>query len=127
MRMLPIAVALGLLVMARVLAAGQSAKMEGRDHVTGPAAHSAQSAKMHAGTDSTGSTSSSRRQVSSHSALSSRGDWSRRAAGTSAPRDCSGGSALGQRVHDVHVAQHSAKLLQLNAGGTTAGRASGHS
>ena len=55
MRMLPIAVALGLLVMAPVLAASQSAKMEGRDHVTGPTVHSAQSAKMHAGTDSTGS------------------------------------------------------------------------
>jgi hypothetical protein len=41
--------------MAPVLAAGQSAKMEGRDHVTGPTAHSAQSAKMHAGSDTTGS------------------------------------------------------------------------
>ncbi len=55
MRMLPIAVALGLLVMAPVLAVGQSAKMDGRDHVTGPTVHSAQSAKMHAGADSTGS------------------------------------------------------------------------
>ena len=55
MRILPMAAALGLLVMAPVLAAGQSAKMEGRDHVTGPTVHSAQSAKMHAGTDSTGS------------------------------------------------------------------------
>jgi hypothetical protein len=55
MRILPIAVPLGLLVMAPVLAAGQSAKMEGRDHVTGPTAHSAQSAKMHAGSDTTGS------------------------------------------------------------------------
>jgi hypothetical protein len=41
--------------MAPVLAAGQSAKMEGRDHVTGPTARSAQSAKMHAGSDTTGS------------------------------------------------------------------------
>jgi hypothetical protein len=43
--------------MAPVLAAGQSAKMEGRDHVTWPTAHSAQSAKMHAGSDSTGGNS----------------------------------------------------------------------
>ena len=56
MRILPMAAALGLLVMAPVLATGQSAKMEGLDHVTGPTVHSAQSAKMHAGTDSTGST-----------------------------------------------------------------------
>ena len=55
MRILPMAVALGLLVMAPVLATGQSAKMEGRDHVTGPTVHSAQSAKMHAGSDTTGS------------------------------------------------------------------------
>ena len=55
MRILPIAVPLVLLVMAPVLAAGQSAKMEGRDHVTGPTVHSAQSAKMHAGSDSNGS------------------------------------------------------------------------
>ena len=55
MRILPMATALCWLVMAPVLAAGQSAKMEGRDQVTGPTVHSAQSAKMHAGTDSTGS------------------------------------------------------------------------
>jgi hypothetical protein len=55
MRILPIAVALGLVVMAPVLAVGQSAKMEGRDHVTGPTVHNAQSAKMHAATVSTGS------------------------------------------------------------------------
>jgi hypothetical protein len=54
MRILPIAIGLGLLVMAPALAAGQSAKMEGQDHVTGPTVHSAKSAKMHAGTDSTG-------------------------------------------------------------------------
>jgi hypothetical protein len=52
MRMLPMAVALGMLVMAPVLAAGQSAKMDSRDHVTGP---TAQSAKMHPGINSTGS------------------------------------------------------------------------
>jgi hypothetical protein len=55
MRILPIAVALGLMVMAPVLAVAQSAKMEGRDHVTGPTVHSGQSAKMHAATDSAGS------------------------------------------------------------------------
>jgi hypothetical protein len=54
-RILSMAVALGMLVMAPVLAAGQSAKMEGRNHVTGPTVRSAQSAKMHAGTDPTGS------------------------------------------------------------------------
>jgi hypothetical protein len=53
--MLPMAVALGMLVMAPVLAAGQSAKMDSRDHVTGPTVHSAQSAKMHPGINSTGS------------------------------------------------------------------------
>ena len=55
MRMLAMAGALGLLVVAPTLAVSQSAKMEGRDHVSGPTVHSAQSAKMHAGTDPTGS------------------------------------------------------------------------
>jgi hypothetical protein len=54
MRILSMAVALGMLVMPPALAAGQSSKMKGRDHVTGPTVHSTQSAKMHAATDSTG-------------------------------------------------------------------------
>ena len=55
MRVLPIAVALGLLVMAPILAVGQSAKMDGREqNVAGPTLHRAQSAKMHAAIDSTG-------------------------------------------------------------------------
>lgn len=59
MRMLPMAVAFGLLVMAPVVAAGQSAKMEGRDHVGGPAVHIVQSAKMHAGAYPAGSSGKS--------------------------------------------------------------------
>jgi hypothetical protein len=52
MRILPIAVALGLLVTAPTLATGQSPKMTGRDQdLTGSPSHSVQSAKMHGTTD----------------------------------------------------------------------------
>ena len=57
MRMFPIAVTLGLLVMAPTLAASQSAKMTGQDQaVSGPTLHSAKSAKMHGTADMSANT-----------------------------------------------------------------------
>jgi hypothetical protein len=48
MRIFPIVIALGLLLTASGLAAGESAKMTGQDqNATAPALHRAQSAKMH--------------------------------------------------------------------------------
>jgi hypothetical protein len=52
MRILPIAIALGLLITAPTLVAGQSAKMTGRDqNLTESPSHNVQSAKMHGTTD----------------------------------------------------------------------------
>ena len=57
MRMFPIAVTLGLLVMAPTLAASQSAKMTGQDQAAnGPALQSAKSAKMHGAADAPANT-----------------------------------------------------------------------
>jgi hypothetical protein len=50
--MFPIAVTLGLLVMAPTLAASQAAKMTGQDQTaSGPTLYSAKSAKMHGAAD----------------------------------------------------------------------------
>ena len=58
MRIFPITVTLGLLVMAPTpLAASQSAKMTGHDQtVSGPILHSAKSAKMHGAADTPANT-----------------------------------------------------------------------
>jgi hypothetical protein len=55
--MFPIAVTLGLLVMAPALAASQSAKVTGQDQtVSEPTPHSAKSAKMHGAADMSANT-----------------------------------------------------------------------
>jgi hypothetical protein len=51
MRIIPIAIAFGLLVTAPTLATGQSAKMTGRDQNLTGSPQSVQSAKMHGTTD----------------------------------------------------------------------------